>query len=357
MPLEKLAQFIEQTKPEARERVTLLPDLFVDQIVDIPRTPSQFLTKAAKITAQGGGNYIGANLQLTRGGCAANCAAAISALGIHTSLISRTSELGLHLLKVTTNPKYLDYARVKTNGRLAATVALETREEGHVFNLMISDPGSVASFSPSSLNQADIEIVTDSSLVGIFSWNLIDKGTELIEKIAKLCKQTYIQTYVDLGDPNPKIHRLPSLLDKVFRTGMVDFLSVNENELRCVSKALNIRNWRNESLSELAKEVTHQLRVELALHTPEYSGLFQGKKAVFCPVFDVTVKRSTGAGDAWNAGNIFGLLRGVGAELRLMMANLVAALYVSSPQPDVHTLREISRFLKRARLKPIDNLS
>ncbi len=252
---------------------------------------------------------------------------------------------------------YLDYSHIKTDGRLAATVALETRAKGRVFNIMISDPGSVAVFSPSSFSQADIDTVKQSSLVGIFSWNLIDKGTKLIEKIVKICKEEGIRTYVDLGDPNPKIRKLPNLLDRVFRTGTVDCLSVNENELRCVSRSLNIRNWRNESLSELAKEVADQLPLELVLHTPEYSGLFQRKKAVLCPAFDVTVKRSTGAGDAWNAGNIFGVLRGVGAELRLMMANLVAALYVSSPQPAVHSLREISLFLKRARLKPIDNLS
>ncbi len=236
-------------------------------------------------------------------------------------------------------------------------MAIETRQMGHLSNIMISDPGSVASFSPSSLDQADIETVKKSSLVGIFSWNLIDKGTELIEKIAKICREEGIRTYVDLGDPNPKIRKLPILLDKVFRTGMVDFLSVNENELRHVSRALNIRNWRNESLSELANEVTHQLHVELGLHAPEYSGLFHGKKAVICPAFDVILTRSTGAGDAWNAGNIFGLLKRAGSEMRLMMANLVAALYVSSPQPDVHSLTEISRFLKQARLKPIDNLS
>ncbi len=358
MSLEEIADFLERSQHKrTTKRVALLPDLFADQIVTISSTPSGFLSEAAAIMSRGGGNYTGVRTQLTRGGCAANCAAALSALEVPTSLISSTSELGVQLLKLTSNQSFLDLSHVKTDGKLASTVALETREKGQVYNIMISDPGSTANFSKQSLNKTDYAALKNSSIVGLFSWNLIEKGTELIETVAGFCHENRVQTYLDLGDPVPRMRKLSDLVDKVIRTGLINYLSVNENELRAVSRCLFARNFRNGPLPDLAKKVANELPVELDLHTPDYSGLVTRKESILSSTFDVKVRRSTGAGDAWNAGNIFGLLRGARAPVRLLMANLLAAAYVSGLQPEINSLKKLSGFLKKTKLKRVENLS
>jgi sugar/nucleoside kinase (ribokinase family) len=357
-PLKGLADFLAQSQlKRIKERVTLLPDLFADQIVTIPNTPSNFLSEAMAIVSRGGGNYTGVNTNLTRGGCAANCAAALSALEVPTSLITSTSELGLNLIKLTSNQNYLDLSHVKTDGRLAATVAIETREKGQVFNIMISDPGSVSNFATHSLNPTDYAALKNSTIVGLFSWNLVEKGTELIEGVAGFCHQKHVPTYLDLGDPVPRLQKLSELIDKVLRRGLINYLSVNENELRAVSKCLSIRGFRYGLLPDLAKKVSKELPVELDLHTPDYSGLITRKDSILSPAFDVNVRRSTGAGDAWNAGNMFSLLYGARPHIRVLMANLLAGAYVSARQPEIHSLKYLTEFLKKTSLKHIENLS
>ncbi len=356
--LQELAAFIQKSRlKRTNEGVTLLPDLFADQIVTLTRTPHHFLSEAAAIVARGGGNYTGATIQLTRGGCAANCAAALSALDVPTSLISTTDPMGLQLLKHTSNESHLDLSHIKTDGKLAATVALETGEKGQMFNIMISDPGSVATFSPNSLDQADYKALKNSSIVGLFSWNLLDQGTELVERVAKFCHENGVQTYLDLGDPVPRIRKLSSLVDRALRKGLIDYLSVNENELRSLNRSLSQPNWQPASLRELAEEIARNLSVEVDLHTPDYSGIFTKKQALLCPAFNVKVRRSTGAGDAWNAGNIFALLKRAEAQTRLLMANLLAGAYVSGRRAEIHSLKSLSGFLKRTKLKRVENLS
>lgn len=353
-----MADFLERSQlKRIKKRVTLLPDLFADQIVTIPNTPRSFLSETEAIVSRGGGNYTGVSTNLTRGGCAANCAAALSALQVPTTLISSTNELGVQLIKLTSNQKYLDLSHVKTDGKLAATVALETRESGQVFNIMISDPGSIANFSTQSLNQADYAALKNSSIVGLFSWNLLEKGTEIIETVARFCHENHVQTYLDLGDPVPRMRKLSDLVDKVLRTGLINYLSVNENELRAVNRCLSGRSVKHGQLPDIAKKVVEQLPVELDLHTPDYSRLITWKESMLSPAFDVAARRSTGAGDAWNAGNIFGLLQGARANVRLLMANLVAAAYVSGRKPEIHSLKYLSGFLKNTRLKSIESLS
>ena len=353
-----MKEFLERSQRErASRRVTLLPDLFIDQIITIPRTPKQFLSEARRIVKRGGGNYTGVSAQLTRGGCAANCAAALSSLEIPTSLISRTAEVAIHLLKLTSDLRHLDLSHIRTDGKLAATAALEMQDNGNTINLMVTDPGSSGRFSPDDLDEEDFELLKHSFIVGIFSWNLNKHGTGLLEKVAGYCVENGVQTYVDLGDPIPRIRQLPQLVDRVIREGLVNYLSVNENELRSLSRSLALSRWRDRPARDLAEEVAAQLPVELALHTPNYAGFAKGSDAVFGPAFDVILRRSTGAGDAWNAGNIFGLLKEAEPETRLIMANLLAAVHISSRQPKPHSLRELSGYVNKVRLKPFEQLS
>lgn len=356
--MRKLEEFLAQSRRErTSRRVTLLPDIFVDEIITIPRRSREFLSEARRILNRGGGNYTDVRAELTLGGCAANSAAALSGLEIPTSLISKTTKTGRYILRITSDSRYLDLSHVSTDGNLAVTASLEIGYKGERANLMVTDTGSIGSFSPDDLNDDDMNLLRQSFMVGIFSWNLNQRGTELLEKVTGFCFENGVQTYVDIGDPIRRIGKLRQLIDRVLGEGRINYLSVNENELRSLSRSLAISRWQDRSSQELAQEVAEQLPVELAVHTPHYAGLVEGNKAIFCPTFEVTLRRTTGAGDAWNAGNIFGLIKEADRETRLMTANLLAAKYISSPQRELPSLRELSGYVKEAQLKAYTYLS
>ncbi len=294
---------------------------------------------------------------LTHGGCAANCAVALSALETPTSLVARTSNIGLMLLSLTSGTSYLDSTHVRTDGSLAVTAALETRNnDGSTPNLMISDTGSVGSFSSADLNEADNELFRNSFIVGIFSWNLNEKGTELMEWVSQLCSEKNVKVFADLGDPNTRKDQLPALVNQVIREGLIDYLSLNENELRSLAASMGIARPLKKAFIDLAVEVGSQLPVELDLHTSDRAGIVKGDKTLFLPAFDVTVNRSTGAGDSWNAGYLFGVVNDAELETRVAMANLLAAAHISNSTPKVHSLQELSRYIMHVRFKRLDDL-
>jgi sugar/nucleoside kinase (ribokinase family) len=58
------------------------------------------------------------------------------------------------------------------------------------------------------------------------------------------------------------------------------------------------------------------------------------------------VYRSTGAGDAWNAANIFADLLGFADDERLLFANIFAGVYISSPDIVHPTIDTVINFIK-----------
>lgn len=74
------------------------------------------------------------------------------------------------------------------------------------------------------------------------------------------------------------------------------------------------------------------------------------------PAFDIQPKRLTGAGDAWNAGDMFGEVIGLSDDLRLMLANAVTAYYISDPERRHPAKRDLIRFLDEVPLKPVSKI-
>ena len=81
------------------------------------------------------------------------------------------------------------------------------------------------------------------------------------------------------------------------------------------------------------------------LHATSFSATFADKKEKIVSAFRVPVLRATGAGDAWNAGNILGEAYDLSDDARLTLANAVAAYYVSDPSGKYATREKLSEFL------------
>jgi len=99
----------------------------------------------------------------------------------------------------------------------------------------------------------------------------------------------------------------------------------------------------------MAKKISENIRSRVDLHTASYSISAQGGEVIArAPSFRVEIKRVTGAGDAWTAGNMIGEAIGLPDEYRLYLANAVAALYLSQPDAKHPSLGEVKSFIQRA---------
>ncbi|MCK4280327.1 MAG: hypothetical protein KAW94_07095, partial [Candidatus Thorarchaeota archaeon] len=131
-----------------------------------------------------------------------------------------------------------------------------------------------------------------------------------------------------------------------------DILGMNENEACWLAWVLSGEDnrWR-EAMQDstkwlnAAKLVSKETGVRVDLHTSEFSASIENDETTVVPAFRVECKIMCGAGDAWNAGNIYGTLTNLGTKDRLHLANAVASLYVSSPSATHPSGEEVIKFL------------
>jgi sugar/nucleoside kinase (ribokinase family) len=87
------------------------------------------------------------------------------------------------------------------------------------------------------------------------------------------------------------------------------------------------------------------------LHTTGFSATFTREGEAIVLAFKIPVLRATGAGDAWNAGNILGDALGLSEGGRLTLANAAAAYYVSSSDGMHPTRKQLTKFLESQKKK------
>ena len=173
------------------KRVILMPDFFIDHLLYWEEGLEE-LVKGMKEVAERKGGNIQVNQGLALGGCAAKTAWVLSLLGPKPTFLTQTSPLGLELLKHFFQGK-ADLSRVKTDGELALTIAVETLEE----NIMFSSRGSLVDFDWEAVKE-NREILSKADVVGVFSWNHLKRATELAQKVFSA---TSGLKFLDTGDP------------------------------------------------------------------------------------------------------------------------------------------------------------
>jgi sugar/nucleoside kinase (ribokinase family) len=237
------------------------------------------------------------------------------------------------------------------------TTALEFKAETGKTNVMLRDVGSLAYFGPSSLNDVDYAMVERADYVCLFNWvGTRNFGTALVQAVFGRAKaKGKSKTYYDTADPTPNSAKMPELMEKVLKTTQLDVLSVNENEAISYAALLDKgiseqrEKLRFEELAmDAARVLATHLRARIDLHTTRYSATFTGKGEAVVPAFKIQALRATGAGDAWNAGNIVGDGNGLSDECRLALANAVAACYLADPAGEHPTRQKLAKFIKNS---------
>ncbi|KPV61988.1 MAG: pfkB family carbohydrate kinase [Candidatus Bathyarchaeota archaeon BA2] len=354
--LEELLHFLEKLKPAKKFSVVVMPDFFLDRLVTYEGDVKHFSRAVAEVAGRKGGSIHGIKQLELRGGNAANTAAALAALGAQVYPILDTSPLGLHLLKFYLGPFGVDLSHVKTSGRMSLTTAIELNHEGERVNVMMSDLGSLSEFGLDNITPKDFQVLREANYVCIFHWAGTRRwGTKLAEGIfSYVRKEGKGKTYYDTADPSPKKEGVSELVEKILSGKLVDIFSVNESEAFCYACQLDKKVGslrKTMKLDELAKEcariLAKNLSARIDLHTTTFAGSLIRDSEVMVPAFKVSVLRATGAGDAWNAGNIFGDALGLPTSCRLTLANAVAACYISSPVGEHPTLPKLVDFCSK----------
>jgi sugar/nucleoside kinase (ribokinase family) len=336
--------------------VVVMPDFFLDRFITYEGNVEQLSKVFTEIAKRKGGTVHGVKQTELRGGNATNTAAALTALGAKVNPIINTSPLGLCLLRFYLEPFGVDLSHVKTSGSMALTTALEFTYQGERVNVMMSDLGSLPEFGLNDLTSEDFQLLREADYVCVFHWSGTRRwGTELAEGVFHHVKdEGKGKTYYDTSDPTPKREDVPKLVKKILLNDAVDIFSVNENEAFWYASELNksVRSLQktlkpDELAKECARILAKNLSARVDFHTSTFAGSFTSKTEVIVPAFKVPVLRITGAGDAWNAGNIFGDALAFPDTCRLTLANAVAAYYVSSPAGEHPTLSKLMEFCSK----------
>jgi len=354
--LRELLHLLKQVESPRELSVVVMPDFFLDRLVTYKGDVEHFSKSLMEVARRKGGSIHGIRQMELRGGNATNTAAALATLGAKAYPIINTSPFGLHLLKFYLDPLGVDLSHVKTYGTMAITTAFELTYQDEKVNVMMSDLGSLPDFGLDDLTSEDFQLLQEADYVCVLNWGSTRRwGTELAEGVFNYVKEKGGgKTYYDTSDPSPRKEDVPRLVQRVLLGNLIDIFSVNENEAVCYASQLSDEvGGLRETLKfdELAKEcariLAKHLSARIDLHTTSFTGSFTRKTEVIVPAFRVPVLRATGAGDAWNAGNIFGDAFGLPDSCRLALANAVAAYYISSPTGEHPTLVKLMEFCSK----------
>jgi len=339
--------------------VVVMPDFFLDRVVSLRRDKSQFSESLEDIIERKGGSIDGVEQNEMRGGNAVNTSSALAALGVKVTPIVCTDPLGMQLIRFYLGPLGVSLSHVKVFKKLSVTTALEFESKDGKANVMLRNVGALADFGSGSLDDNDFKSIEDADYVCIFNWAGTRRhGTELAKTVFHYAKKRGKgKTYYDTADPTPNKQKIPELVKNVLQGKSVDILSVNENEAICYASHLSRRaeNLKGLEIEELSKESARTLATHLSaridLHTTSFSATFTRKNETLVPALKVPVLRATGAGDAWDAGNILGDAYGLSDGSRLALANAVAAYYISNSNGVHPTRKQLMKFCEKMERK------
>jgi ribokinase len=351
----ELIDFLKKAPKEQLE-VVVMPDFFQDRIINLDYNVQEFTSAVDEIVKRKGGSVDGIAQTDLKGGNAVNVASALASLGAKVTLIICTSKFGLQQIRFHLGQyPNIDTSHVKIAEKASITTALEFKTVNGKANVMMRDLGSLADFGPADLTDSDWAHVENADYVCLFNWAGTRKfGTQLAETVFHRVKtKGKGTTYFDTADPAPNKEKIFVLMEKVLKTKLVDVLSLNENEAVSYASLLDTeidekreRMRLDELAMDAARILSKHLQGRIDLHSTTFSATVTQKTEVVVFAFKVNALRATGAGDAWDAGNIVGDANKLSDECRLALANAVAACYLSDSDGSHPTRQKLVKFLE-----------
>ncbi len=309
--------------------VAVMHDFFVDRLVHVPSLEEAARSISDKALTGGGGIH-GIRQEEVRGGNAVNLAHALARLGLRTLLITHSDPAHGGLLRGSFADLGADI-RVK-DAPAGLTVALEER-----VNVMLGDARGAGDFGPSMLDERDWDALGNSKVVCSVNWAANRLGTELLAALRRRLGREKI-VFFDPADFRDRTPQFAELLGRISRDHLSDWVSMNEMEGTAAARSMGVAT---SDLAEMCRHLARRLGVVFDLHATATSYTSEGTRVSSVRVHRIRSKRLTGAGDVWDAGAIYGRLRGMEEEERLAFANGAAKLYLESENFLPPTAKEV----------------
>jgi sugar/nucleoside kinase (ribokinase family) len=344
------------SRPIKSFNVVVMPDFFLDRIVSLESDLEDLFSSAGEVIQRGGGSLDQISQRDQRGGNAVNVTSALLALGVNVTPIVCTSDFGLSQVRFHLKEFELNTDHIKIRPKASITTALEFKKQEGKVNVMLRDIGSLSDFGPADFTENDWELLESADYVCVFNWAGTRKyGTQLAQTVFKHTKTSGKgKTFFDSADPFPNKEEISQLLEIVLKSKHLDILSLNENEAVTYASMISDKISKQKGKIELnelallsARVLAKHLIARIDLHTTTFSATITERGAVFVPVFKVNSLRATGAGDAWDAGNLIGDAVGLSDAGRLTLANAVAAYYLTNKEGRHPSRKKLTDFLKK----------
>jgi ribokinase len=328
--------------------IVVMPDFFVDRIIRLESKENLFdmLTEKAKV---GGGSVRGIPTTDIKGGNAVNVAYCLAKLGAKVSLFTIADELGTTMIRQAFS-QFGDKVSLRiANGRNGLTTSFEFPYDDTHVNVMVSDIGDNANFGSERISsEADKTILKNADGVMVVNWASNLRGTDLAEFSFKNSPSAF--HFLATADIETRKHDFRDSLVKL--AGLIDCLSINENECNSLADALGFGRLLGPSyganeVKVVAKRIAERVGISIDLHTKIGSAWSNGKETAFAHTIKVEAKRLTGAGDTWDAAAIIGYLVGLHPQERLLFANCCASLYVRDPNGEPPSMNKVFELVER----------
>ena len=271
-------------------------------------------------TIEIGKNHVSENVETSIGGKATNIAVALQKLGIQTQLIANIGddELGTRAISQLQSFGVIPLINVKPGTRTGFTfIVVENDGKNTMFNY----PGANGMLCVEDIAMHERKL-KNSNL--IFYQIGAGKSNEILSYLKTLDKPIFLELceYVE-----------PKILDGI------DFVSLNEEE------ALKITNTLNtfEALSILLNLGIQNIFLKLGSKGSVY---VSKEKITYGEPYTVDSIDTTGAGDAFSAGCIYGILNNFSVENILSFANKCGALTCTRKGTTTAfpTIKEVQKF-------------
>ena len=280
------------------------------------------------------------------GGCTANLLISASRLGLKTSLMTKlgADDTGRRILKKLTeygvDCKYVKVAKGLFSGRV---YTIMDREGERTFFSMLPN-SAISKFKEDDI---DRDAISNSRvLFGDGAMFFDEKPASAVIRAMKIAKDMEVTVAFD---PNIRIPRksLPKKLKVLFEKSIKvsDILLLNEEEVELITGERNL-----VKAAERLKEMGVSL-IGIKLGSKGCI-VVSGHEMTHCPAFNLKAIDIVGAGDAFNAGFIYGYLKNWNTERIGIFANAVGGLKVTrrgaSSSPSIE---EVIKLIKAQRIK------
>jgi ribokinase len=328
--------------------ISVLPDYFVDRFVKIQSIDDLLLAIKRKSHEGGGGSLRGIPQFEGKGGNAVNVAFSLGKFGAQVNLLAIADSLAAETLRAT----FHSFPNVRLyiiNGKTGYTIAFEFQDDGRPVNVMVSDTGALAEFDGLVIPDSTLNLICSGKIVSVVNWAANRKGNELCSRVYSRAKSAGASTFFDPADVAELSHNIPELKKKIFDRHLVDYISLNDNEIRIFCKILsNYSLPYDYSESDLrlgAKLISDMTDATIDVHTRTICLTCKSNECMSALCYNVPQRVVTGAGDVWDAADIVGHLLGWKAEWRLKFANAAAGFYVSREDPESPNFEQVLDFM------------